>query len=184
MRTALAFVTMVKSEEAFLLALLFSLSLLFTEGASDTCGGFVSSHMTAECSAPFSSVAGRCVLPVTAVAGSWVQMRRLCREISGDMVRLRDDNFVKELFIFLRDAELEVNRFWVQNSPFHGEYFLRDGALARMTFPGEDPAEVLAEGTKGEGCLLMHIVYHIFFRREPCEQAMHVICEKEGHAVE
>lgn len=175
---------MVKSEEAFLLALLFSLSLLFTEGASDTCGGFVSSHMTAECSAPFSSVAGRCVLPVTAVAGSWVQMRRLCREISGDMVRLRDDNFVKELFIFLRDAELEVNRFWVQNSPFHGEYFLRDGALARMTFPGEDPAEVLAEGTKGEGCLLMHIVYHIFFRREPCEQAMHVICEKEGHAVE
>lgn len=60
--------------------------------------------VTAECRAPFSSVAGRCVLPVTAVAGSWAQMRRLCREIAGDMVRLRDDNFVKELFIFLRDA--------------------------------------------------------------------------------
>ncbi|XP_047470217.1 uncharacterized protein LOC125025924 [Penaeus chinensis] len=184
MRAASAFVSMARSAEVFVLGLLLSLSLSFAEGASDTCGGVVYSHMTAECGAPFSSVAGRCVLPVTAVAGSWAQMRSLCREISGDMVRLRDNNFVKELFIFLRDAELEVNRFWVQDSPFHGEYFLRDGALARMTFPGEDPAEVLAEGTKGEGCLLMHIVYHIFFRREPCEQALHVICEKEEHAGE
>lgn len=79
----------------------------------------------------------------------------------------------------LPSSELEVNRFWVQDSPFHGEYFLRDGALARMTFPGEDPAEVLAAGTKGEGCLLMHVVYHIFFRRESCEHALHVICEKK-----
>lgn len=79
----------------------------------------------------------------------------------------------------LPSSELEVNRFWVQDSPFHGEYFLRDGALARMTFPGEDPAEVLAAGTKGEGCLLMHVVYHIFFRREACEHALHVICEKK-----
>merc|ERR1712198_329119 len=129
----------------------------------------LSDKTAGQCDADYYDVYGHCVKIITE-AGTWYEMKNICHNFGGQMVKVDDANFMYYLIEFLHEEGLDGYDYWIgaSDEDHEGTFKWPDGTTVKMGSPywgdncdgyGQEP-----DGGTSQNCVFMgHSSHQHFF---------------------